>query len=204
MPCDQARPVPGILSSSTLPKGQHVDFREIRLLKGVWRSHGAWRAQHLVTDQLAEGAMAEWPLGEMRVHSAVDQEIRGLIHTHGRLTFAQFMRTCLYSPRGGFYASRDTRISTHFGTAPTSHPVFGALLARQLEHMWHLLGDPPVFHVIEVGSGDGALSQSISRLKRSSGKRVPLSNPTHLSGSSLCARHFGPTRESIPYLLAVQ
>src|SRR5437870_9007499 len=27
--------------------------------------------------------------------------------------------------------------------------------------MWHLLGDPPVFHVLEVGSGDGALAQSI-------------------------------------------
>jgi SAM-dependent MidA family methyltransferase len=27
--------------------------------------------------------------------------------------------------------------------------------------MWHLLGAPPVFHVIEVGSGDGALAQSI-------------------------------------------
>jgi SAM-dependent MidA family methyltransferase len=39
--------------------------------------------------------------------------------------------------------------------------VFGALIARQLEQMWHLLGDPPVFHVIEVGSGDGALAQSI-------------------------------------------
>jgi SAM-dependent MidA family methyltransferase len=27
--------------------------------------------------------------------------------------------------------------------------------------MWHLLGDPPVFYVIEVGSGDGALAQAI-------------------------------------------
>jgi len=27
--------------------------------------------------------------------------------------------------------------------------------------MWHLLGDPPVFHVLDVGSGDGALAQSI-------------------------------------------
>ena len=42
-----------------------------------------------------------------------------------------------------------------------SHPVFGALIARQLEQMWHLLGDPAVFHVIEVGSGDGALAHSI-------------------------------------------
>jgi SAM-dependent MidA family methyltransferase len=97
----------------------------------------------------------------MRLRSAVDQEIRALIHKHGRITFAQFMQVCLYSPHGGFYSSRGTRISAHFGTSPTSHPVFGALLARQLEQMWHLLGDPPVFHVIEVGAGDGALAQSI-------------------------------------------
>src|SRR5688500_1141022 len=105
--------------------------------------------------------MAYWPLGEMRLRSAVDQEIRALIQKHGRITFAQFMQACLYSPHGGFYSARGTRISTHFGTSPTSHPVFGALIARQLEQMWHLLGDPPVFHVIEVGSGDGALALSI-------------------------------------------
>src|SRR5262245_48843479 len=97
----------------------------------------------------------------MRLRSAVDQEIRDLIHKHGRITFAQFMQACLYSPHGGFYSSRGTRISTHFGTSSTSHPVFGALIARQLEQMWHLLGDPRVFHVIEVGAGDGALAQSI-------------------------------------------
>ncbi|HXH12713.1 MAG TPA: SAM-dependent methyltransferase [Alphaproteobacteria bacterium] len=95
------------------------------------------------------------------MRSAVDQEIRALIHQHGRITFAQFMQTCLYSPRGGFYSARSDRINTHFGTSPASHPVFGALLARQLEQMWHLLGDPPVFHVVEVGSGDGALAQAI-------------------------------------------
>lgn len=93
--------------------------------------------------------------------SAVDREIRDLIQKNGRITFAQFMQACLYSPRGGFYSSRGNRISSHFGTSPTSHPVFGALIARQLEQMWHVLGDPPVFHVIEVGSGDGALARSI-------------------------------------------
>ena len=67
----------------------------------------------------------------------------------------------MYSPSGGFYSARGNRISTHFGTSPTNHPVFGALIARQLEQMWRLLGDPPVFHVIEVGSGDGLLAQSI-------------------------------------------
>ena len=95
------------------------------------------------------------------MRSAVDQEIRELIQKDGRITFARFMQACLYSPRGGFYSARGNRISAHFGTSPTSHPVFGALIARQLEQMWRLLGDPPVFHVIEVGSGDGALARSI-------------------------------------------
>ena len=71
------------------------------------------------------------------------------------------MEACLYSPRGGFYSARGNRISAHFGTSATIHPVFGALIARQLEQMWRLLGEPAVFHVIEVGSGDGVLAQSI-------------------------------------------
>ena len=72
------------------------------------------------------------------------------------------MEACLYSPRGGFYSARSDRVSAHFGTSSTMHPVFGALIARQLEQMWQLLGEPPVFHVVEVGSGDGALARSIT------------------------------------------
>ncbi|MPZ43190.1 MAG: hypothetical protein GEV05_07300 [Betaproteobacteria bacterium] len=95
------------------------------------------------------------------LRSAVEQDIRDLIAKHGRITFARFMQLCLYSPQGGFYASRAQRISAHFGTSAMSHPVFGALIARQLEQMWRLLGEPADFHVIEVGCGDGALARSI-------------------------------------------
>ena len=103
--------------------------------------------------------------------SAVEQEIHELIRAHGRITFARFMQACLYSLQGGFYASRRQSIGSHFGTSSMSHPVFGALIARQLEQMWRLLGEPPVFHVIEAGSGDGALARSIVEacLKLSSG-----------------------------------
>ena len=94
--------------------------------------------------------------------SAVEQEIRDLIRRDGRITFARFMQACLYSPKGGFYSARGDRISAHFGTSATSHPVFGALIARQLEQMWELMGEPPVFHVVEIGSGDGALARSIT------------------------------------------
>jgi SAM-dependent MidA family methyltransferase len=93
--------------------------------------------------------------------STVEEEIRDLILRNGPITFAQFMHTCLYSPRGGFYSTRGARISTHFGTSSTSHPLFGALIARQLEQMWHILGNPAVFHLVEVGCGDGSLANSI-------------------------------------------
>jgi hypothetical protein len=41
------------------------------------------------------------------------------------------------------------------------------------------------------------------RLKRTSGKRVPLPGPPHPLGGPLCTRYFGPTLESTPHLLAV-
>ena len=89
-----------------------------------------------------------------------------MIRRDGRITFARFMEACLYSPRGGFYSSRSDGVSAHFGTSSTSHTVFGALIARQLEEMWQLLSEPPVFHVVEVGSGDGALARSIADASR--------------------------------------
>ena len=103
-------------------------------------------------------------VGGMTVRPGVEGEIRELIVRNGRITFAQFMWACLYSPVGGFYSTRGhrgDRIGAHFGTSSTSHPVFGALIARQLEQMWHILDEPAVFHVVEVGSGDGSLAQSI-------------------------------------------
>lgn len=107
----------------------------------------------------------------MIVRSAVEREIRDLIRDHGRITFAQFMQSCLYSPAGGFYSTRNSEITTHFGTSATVHPVFGALIARQLEQMWRLLGEPPAFHLIEVGAGDGSLARSIVEACRATAPR---------------------------------
>ena len=91
----------------------------------------------------------------------VEEEIRALIQQNGPITFSQFMQICLYSPKGGFYSARTNRINTEFGTSPTSHPLFGTLIAKQLKQMWEILDFPSTFQVIEVGSGDGALARSI-------------------------------------------
>jgi len=91
----------------------------------------------------------------------VEKEIRDLIQQNGPITFSQFMQICLYSPSGGFYSTRANKINAEFGTSPTSHPLFGTLIAKQLKQMWEILEFPSPFQVIEVGSGDGALARSI-------------------------------------------
>lgn len=81
----------------------------------------------------------------------------------GRITFARFMELALYHPERGYYttsAERPTR-SGDFLTAPEVHPMFGRLLARQLDEMWQLLGRPEPFVLREHGAGRGVLGVSI-------------------------------------------
>lgn len=92
--------------------------------------------------------------------SVVRDEIVELIRREGPITFDRFQALCLYS-KAGFYSSRTGPIGSTFRTAPTTHPVFGAMIARQLEEMWRLMDQPRVFHVIEGGSGDGALARAV-------------------------------------------
>ncbi len=77
------------------------------------------------------------------------------------ISFAQYMQESLYGP-AGYYASgraASGRAGDYF-TAPDVGPVFGRLLAAQLEAWQESLGYRP-FAVIEVGAGQGKLAQSI-------------------------------------------
>lgn len=100
------------------------------------------------------------------------QEIYTLIKTYGKISFAQYMQCCLYSPRGGFFSTRESAITSHFTTSPSSHPLYGFLIARQLEQMWQHLGEPEQFHVVEIGSGDGTLALSILNAFQQLSKRL--------------------------------
>jgi SAM-dependent MidA family methyltransferase len=83
------------------------------------------------------------------------------IRQGGPITFAEFMRECLYHPEYGYYS----RVSaTRFGDYYTSvdvHPIFGRLLARQLAEMWEVIGSPNSFVVVEAGAGVGRLASHI-------------------------------------------
>ncbi|MBF8267121.1 MAG: hypothetical protein HW388_629, partial [Dehalococcoidia bacterium] len=89
----------------------------------------------------------------------VAEEIKALIQERGKITFAQFMEMAAFSPQGGYYTSQPGGVGRDFYTAPTAHPIFGALVALQLEQLWELLGSPSPFYVIEVGAGSGILAR---------------------------------------------
>ena len=95
--------------------------------------------------------------------SVIEDIVRSRIREKGRVTFAEFMEMALYYPGLGYYTSGQTRVGAagDFFTSPDTHPVFAALIALQLEQMWHLLGEPAPFTVVEMGAGKGLLARDI-------------------------------------------
>lgn len=88
-----------------------------------------------------------------------EMEIRRRIADQGSITFAEFMETALYHPEDGYYTTRwAVGAEGDYFTSPSAHPVFSALLALQLERMWHAMGRPSPFRVVEMGSGNGLMS----------------------------------------------
>lgn len=95
----------------------------------------------------------------------LEAEICERIRRQGPMTFAAFMDLALYHPEHGYYSAIGEKIGPRgdFCTSPETHPVFGALIARQLEQMWSVLGAPDEFRVVEVGAGNGSLCAQIVR-----------------------------------------
>ncbi|MCX5909144.1 MAG: SAM-dependent methyltransferase [Deltaproteobacteria bacterium] len=69
------------------------------------------------------------------------------------------MDLVLYHPLHGYYPSPREKIGSHgdYYTSPGVHPVFGRLIARQLQQMWKILDRPSPFSLVEMGAGQGVL-----------------------------------------------
>ena len=94
--------------------------------------------------------------------TGAEVEARRRIAECGPITFAEFMEVALYWPDGGYYTTgQPFGAEGDFTTAPLTHPVFGALLARQLRTLWLTLGRPQPFGVLEAGAGTGRLAADI-------------------------------------------
>jgi SAM-dependent MidA family methyltransferase len=84
---------------------------------------------------------------------------------HQRITFAEYMEIVLYHPQQGYYATNVVNIGAEgdFFTSPHLGADFGELLAEQFVQMWHILGNPTPFTLVEMGAGQGILAGDILR-----------------------------------------
>jgi len=85
------------------------------------------------------------------------------IINEGPITFEEFMSMALYYPELGYYSNPDAVIGKEgdFYTSPHLHPLFGAVICRQLVEMWEIMGRPSLFHAVEMGAGAGYLCKDI-------------------------------------------
>ena len=83
------------------------------------------------------------------------------IRRYGPMTFADFMRECLYHPVHGYYSKPEGKRFADYYTSVDVHPVFGRLLARQFAEMWERLERPDEFTLVEAGAGVGRLAGHI-------------------------------------------
>jgi len=92
---------------------------------------------------------------------ALSEILAGRIRAVGPISFAEFMRECLYHPVHGYYSRASARRFGDYYTSVDVHPIFGRLLARQFAEMWEMLGSPRPFVVVESGAGVGRLAGHI-------------------------------------------
>jgi len=92
----------------------------------------------------------------------VERALCRLIRGHGPISFAQFMQTALYHPRGGYYTkSASLGRDGDFTTSPEIHPAFGAAVGAFAAHVWRATGNPRLFTLVEVGGGTGRLAKDL-------------------------------------------
>jgi len=102
------------------------------------------------------------PFGTTTDNQALRALLRDRIRAEGPITFRDYMATVAHHPTEGYYARR-AAIGTggDFITSPEVHPLFGALIARQVAQFWELLARPAPFVVVEQGGGTGKLARAL-------------------------------------------
>jgi len=121
--------------------------------------------------ELSPGLRREPPpdLEAVGQDEALVAQIQAEIVRTGPITFARFMELALYDPTGGYYRADAARPGRggDFLTAPETHPIFGATLARVVADTWERLERPEPFVLREHGAGTGTLAVAIfERLQR--------------------------------------
>ena len=95
--------------------------------------------------------------------NSLQKKIVERIREEGPITFERFMSMALYDPDLGYYNTATGKIGREgdFYTSSHLHPIFGAMLGRQITEMWDLLGCPDNFSIVEMGAGAGYVCKDL-------------------------------------------
>ncbi|MCI0469749.1 MAG: SAM-dependent methyltransferase [Nitrospirae bacterium] len=102
--------------------------------------------------------------------SSLKEKIIERIESEGPINFETFMEMALYYPELGYYTRGALEIGRRgdFYTSPHLHPIFGAMLGRQIREMWRIIGRPDKFEIVEMGAGFGYLAKDMLEYLRQS------------------------------------
>jgi SAM-dependent MidA family methyltransferase len=94
--------------------------------------------------------------------TALAERLAELIHREGPVPFDHFVDEALYGEGGFFTRSRGAgRAGADFVTSPEVGPLYGALVAREVDRLWDELGAPDPFAVVDAGAGRGRLAADL-------------------------------------------
>lgn len=96
------------------------------------------------------------------------------IKEEGALSFHNFMEMALYYQHLGYYNRSQSKIgkSGDFYTSSSLTPAFGAMIGKQLEQMWEILGKGN-FTIVEYGAGTGTLCADILEYLKNNADMYP-------------------------------
>ena len=90
--------------------------------------------------------------------SVLAEQLRERIKREGPLTFRDWMKAALYDPANGYYCRvGQTRWGREgdYRTSPERSSLFAATFARYFARLYHDLGQPSQWTIVEVGAGEG-------------------------------------------------
>ena len=105
----------------------------------------------------------------------LEQKIVERIKREGSISFETFMDMALYDSEFGYYVARGQRIGREgdFYTSSHLHPIFGAMIGKQIAEMWKMMGCPEGFTIMEMGAGEGYVCKDMLDYLKLTGSEEP-------------------------------
>ena len=96
--------------------------------------------------------------------SSLTTRLRERIKSEGAITFCDWMKAALYDPDDGYYCRADrTRWGRQgdYRTSPERTSLFAASFARYFAKLYHQLGEPSEWTIVEAGAGVGQFAEAL-------------------------------------------